>query len=125
MNNIKSAKIINISDINEEHITLLIDGFVVECFVNSCPYAIQTGETYDIELSLDLLDTYTIKKAPDTNALIEKKPEGYSYILSGTLRNDVFESFTAFFDEDVHYDHPDLNDHFICLEVNRINVSFV
>lgn len=125
MSNTKSAKVINISNLNEEHVTLLIDGFVVECFANSCPYAIQTEETYNVELSLDLLDAYTVKKAPDTNILIEKKPEGYSYVLSGTLRNDIFYSFIEFYDEDVHYDHPDMNDHFISLDVNRINVNFI
>lgn len=125
MNNIKTAKILHISDTNEEHVTLLINNHIVDCFVNSCPYEIEIGKTYSVELTINLSDSYQIKKISHPDVLIEKGAKGYAYFLNGMLRNGVFESFTDFHDEDVHYDHPELNDQFIRLEVDRIDANFL
>ena len=125
MNNIKSAKLLNISEINEEHITLLMGEHTIECFLNSCPYKIEIGNTYNIELTINLSDSYQIKKVSNTGVSIEKIARGYAYFLYGTLKNDLIETFTDLYDEDVHYDHPELNDQFIKLEVDRIDVNFL
>lgn len=125
MTNIKIAKVLHISNANEEHVTLLIDGHTIDCFANSCPYAIEIGKTYNIELTIDLSDLYQIKKVSHTDHLIEKNGQGYGYFLCGPLRNDVFESFTDLDNDDIHYDYPELNEHFIKIEANRINANFL
>jgi hypothetical protein len=124
MNNIKTAKVLHIIDTNEEHVTLLINEHLIDCFTNSCPYEIEAGETYNIELTMNLSDSYQIKTTSCTDVLIEKIG-GYSYFLYGTLRSGVFETFTDLYDEDVHYDYPEFNGHFIKLEVDRIDVNFL
>ncbi|MGF6487362.1 hypothetical protein [Pseudomonas frederiksbergensis] len=124
MNNEKIAKVLHISDTNEEHVTLLINEHIIDCFANSCPYEIEVGKTYNIELTMNLSDSYQIKKISCADALIEKIG-GYAYFLCGTLRSGVFESFTDLHDEDVHYDYPEFNDQLIKLEVDRIDVNFL
>lgn len=125
MNNIKKTQVLAISLLNEEHITLLIDGYTIECFVNSCPYSLKIGNTYDVELTINLLDSYEIERSAPTNIWLEKTIKGYGYILYGTLENDIFHTFMDFNDEDIHYEHPELNDQFIKLEANRIDVNFL
>lgn len=125
MTNVKSAKVLHISATNEEHVTLLIDGHTVECFTNSCLYEIEIGSTYEIELTIYLFDSYKIERTPPTDVFLEKTAKGYGYFLYGVLRNDVFSSFTDLHDEDIHYDYPELNDHFIKLEVHRIDANFL
>ncbi|WP_219096360.1 hypothetical protein [Pseudomonas sp. UMAB-40] len=125
MNDIKTIKILHVSETNEEDVTLLIDGHTVECFINSCPHKIEIGKIYQAELTLNLPDSYQIAKTPNNTALIEKKAKGYAYFLCGTLKNEIFESFTDFHDEDIHYEHPELNDTFLKLEVDRIDVNFL
>lgn len=125
MNDIKTVKVLHLSDTNEEDITLLIDGHTVECFINSCPNKIEIGKSYQVELTLNLPDSYQIEKATHDTPLIAKTTKGYAYLLCGTLKNDIFESFTDFQDEDIHYDHPELNDQLIRLQVDRIDVNFL
>lgn len=120
-----SAKLIRINENDENHATLLINGLYIECLVNSCPYEIEIEKTYLVELTLFLSDSYMISRAKQTDLPVEKSSKGYTYILCGTLRNGVFESFTNFDDQDIHYDHPDLNDQYVKLEVDRIDVNFV
>jgi len=125
MDNAIPAKLLKINEDDENDATLLINGLSIECFVNSCPYAIEIGKTYLIELTLYLSDTYMLSRAKNTDPIVEKSSKGYSYFLCGTLKNSVFESFTNFDDQDIHYDHPDLNDQYVKLEVDRIDVNFV
>lgn len=66
-----------------------------------------------------------ISSAKSTDPMVEKASKAYTYFLCGTLKNSVFESFTNFDDQDIHYDHPDLNDHYVKLEVTRIDVNFL
>lgn len=119
------AKLLKINEDNEEYVTLLINELPIQCFVNSCPYEIEIGKTYSVELTLYLSDSYTICRAKSTDPIAEKSSRGYTYFLCGKLRNDVFESFTNFYDQDIHYDNPDLNDQHVKLEVSRIDVNFV
>jgi len=125
MNNSISAKLLKINEYDEDHATLLINGLYIECLVNSCPYEIEIEKTYLVELTLFLSDTYLISRAKNTDPIVEKSSKGYTYFLCGTLKNSVFESFTNFDDQDIHYDHPDLNDQYVKLEVDRIDVNFV
>ena len=124
MNNIKKAKLIKLNKTIEEEVTLLIDGEIIECFASFCPYDLDVGKTYDVELSLNLPQSYEIKETERTDVHVIKKGRGFSYYLYGILDNEIFRTFTPLFDENLHYEHPDLNNHFICLEVERIDASF-
>lgn len=123
-NNVKQAQVIAINELVEEEVSLLIDKTILTCFVSDCRYEIEVGKTYNVELTLNLSEHYEVHKAPTTHILTEKVDNGFSYMLYGTLNNDTFQTFTLLNDEGIHYDHPDLNDSFIRLTVDRIDVAF-
>ena len=97
---------------------------MIECFASFCPYNLEVGEIYEVELSLNLSQAYKIKKTEPTEVHAIKKGRGFAYYLYGNLKDEKFQTFTTLFDENVHYEHPDLNNHFIYLEVERIDASF-
>lgn len=123
-NNVKQAQVIAINELVEEEVSLLIDKTILTCFVSDCRYEIEVGKTYDVELTLNLSEHYEAHKTPTTQILTEKVGNGFSYTLYGTLKNGAFQTFTLLSDEGIHYDHPDLNDSFIKLTVDRIDVAF-
>jgi hypothetical protein len=120
-----SVELIEIHSESEGHVTLLVNGYVVECFLNSCPYSIEPGKKYNVEFSMDVLEDIKVEKTNRTRVLIEKIPKGYNYYLYGILNDGIFETFTDLDDEDIHYEFPELNHCFIRLEVNRIDVNFL
>ncbi|WP_242176615.1 MULTISPECIES: hypothetical protein [unclassified Pseudomonas] len=121
---LKKAQVVAINELVEDEILLLIDKTVVACFISYCPYKIETGKTYDIELTLNLSEDYEAKKSSSTHVLAERTGDGFSYVLYGTLNNGTFQTFTLFSDEGISYDHPDLHDSFIKLTVERIDAAF-
>ena len=123
-NNYKKAKILKLNDNIDEDVTLLIEGIVINCFISYCPYEIQVGDTYDVELMMNLADDLKVERVELRKILIERLGHGYSYLLYGNLHNDILLSFTALNAEGIHYDHPECNGQFIKLEVERIDVSF-
>ena len=124
-NNHKKARVLALNEHVEEDVTLLIEGTVINCFISYCLNEIEVGKSYDVELTLNIPDDYQIQKVEPRKTLAEKAGRGYSYFLYGELRNDLFFTFTSLKVEGVHYDHPDCNDHFIKLEVERIDVAFL
>jgi hypothetical protein len=109
----------------EEDVTLLIDGTTINCFTSYSPKKIKIGQTYDVEITLNISENYEIQKVAPQKQLIESTDRTYAYFFYGELRNDSFYTFTLLNDEGVHYDHPDCNDHFIKLEVERVDVAFL
>lgn len=118
------AQVVATNNHIEEDVTLLIEGTTVKCFISYCPYELEVGKTYDVELTLNLSDNYEIERTETIQTLAEHTNRGYSYILYGDLRNDILMTFTSINVEGIHYDHPECNDHFIKLKVERIDASF-
>ncbi|MBK3445128.1 hypothetical protein [Pseudomonas lactis] len=118
------AQVLALNEHIEEDITLLIEGTIINCFISYCPYDIEIGKTYNVELTMNLSDDYEIEKVEPRAPLIEKISPGYAYLLYGNLCDTQFHSFASLNDEDIHYDHPEYNEHFIKLKVDRIDVSF-
>lgn len=118
------AQVVATNNHIEEDVTLLIEGTTVKCFISYCPYELEVGKTYDVELTLNLSDNYEIERTETIQTLAEHTNRGYSYILYGDLRNDILMTFTSIDVEGIHYDHPECNDHFIKLKVERIDASF-
>jgi hypothetical protein len=122
--NYKKARIVAINEHVEEDVTLLIEGTIVNCFISYCPYEIEVGKSYDVELTIKLSDDYEIERTEPNELHVEKIDHGYSYFFYGELHNENFLTFTSLHDEDIHYDHPECNEHFIKLRVERLDVSF-
>lgn len=56
--------------------------------------------------------------------LIEMTEDGFSCALYGFLDGSVFRSFVDFTEQDIHYDYPELNERFVKVNVDRIDVAF-
>ncbi|HWH85231.1 MAG TPA: hypothetical protein VNV36_00480 [Pseudomonas sp.] len=50
--------------------------------------------------------------------------DGFSCEVHGRLEGDTFKSFVEFADQDIHFDFPQLNEQFVKITAERIDVSF-
>ncbi|RON58914.1 hypothetical protein [Pseudomonas frederiksbergensis] len=117
--------VLAVSLIVEEEVVLLVNGVEVKCFTSCCPEKIQVGRSYEaaFEIALPNDDFITVaEKRPDS--LIEVIGDGFSCFLYGYLDGSVFRSFVDFMDQEIHYDYPALNEEFVKVRVDRIDVSF-
>ncbi|WP_458375089.1 hypothetical protein [Pseudomonas pergaminensis] len=64
--NIKKFKVVAISELIEEEVTLLIDQATVTCFADYYPCKINVGSFYEVELTLSLAEHYNIQKTYST-----------------------------------------------------------
>ncbi|PIB39793.1 hypothetical protein AOA57_30845 [Pseudomonas sp. 2588-5] len=123
-NNYKRVRVVALNDQIQEDITLLIEGTIINCFISYCPYQIEVGKFYDVELTINIPEDYVLERAEPSSVLAEKIDPGYSYILYGELCDERLLTFTSLSDEGIHYDHPELNGSFVKLTVERIDASF-
>lgn len=117
--------VLAVSLIVEEEVLLLVNGVKVKCFANCCPEKIKVGESYEVKFEIVLPDDDVItvaEKRPDS--LIEVIDDGFSCFLYGYLDGSVFRSFVDFMDQEIHYDYPALNEEFVRVRVDRIDVAF-
>lgn len=124
VNNYKKVCVLALNNQIQEDTTLLIEGTIINCFISCCPYQIEVGKFYEVELTLNIADDYVIERVESSGVLAEKIGPGYSYILYGELCDDKLLTFTSLSDEGIHYDHPELNGSFVKLTVERIDASF-
>jgi hypothetical protein len=119
-----NALILALGESIEEDVTLLIGDCKIDCFISYCPEKIDIGRSYAVEITMIISEPYEIEQIESPRYSAEKIGEGYSYFLYGYLKDDTFKTFTTLNDEDIHYDHPELNEKFVKLRVDRIDVSF-
>ena len=122
----KCAAVVLAVDPNvEEEVLLLVNGIKVKCFASYCPAKIEVGESYEVEFEIVLPDDDFIAVAEKrADSLIEVIGDGFSCFLYGYLDGSVFRSFVDFIDQEIHYDYPALNEKFVKIRVDRIDVAF-
>nr|WP_218627737.1 hypothetical protein [Pseudomonas sp. dw_612] len=109
----------------EEEVILLVSGVEVACFASYCPEKIEVGESYKVEFEIVFSDNNFIAVAEKrAGSLIEVIDDGFSCFLYGYLDGSVFRSFVDFTDLDIHYGYPALNEQFVKVRVDRIDVAF-
>lgn len=119
------AIVLAIGPVVEGELLLLVKGLEIKCFASYCPSKIEVGATYEVEFELVLSDNDVVTAAEEPlTTLIEMMGNGFSCALYGYLDGSVFRSFVYFSDQEIHYDHPDLNRRFVKIQVDRIDVSF-
>ncbi|UZE12472.1 hypothetical protein [Pseudomonas sp. B21-053] len=109
----------------EEEVLLLVNGVKVRCFANCCPEKIEVGGSYEVEFEIVLPDNNFIAVAEKrADSLIEVISDSFSCFLYGYLDDSIFRSFVDFTDQEIHYDYPALNEQFVKIRVDRIDVAF-
>ncbi|KDD69931.1 hypothetical protein V466_06280 [Pseudomonas mandelii PD30] len=120
-----SAVVLAVDKIVEEEILLLVSGVKVKCFASYCPRKIEVGETYEVEFEIVLPEgDFVLAAEAPVETLIEMTGDGFSCALYGFLDGSVFRSFVDFTEQDIHYDYPELNERFVKVNVDRIDVAF-
>lgn len=124
MNKKHDAVVLEIDGVVEEAVLLLVNGVVVRCFASYCPFKIEVGMRYEVEFELVLPDNAAVLESQDKCPKVTMIDNGFSCVLVGFLDGAVIRSFVDFSDEEIHYEHPQLNDKFIEVRVDRIDVAF-
>ncbi|MCU0122104.1 hypothetical protein N8H74_27950 [Pseudomonas sp. B2M1-30] len=120
-----SATLIEIDSLVDELVVLLISGIKVRCFTSYCPHQIEVGKTYKVELEIVLPDAGYAEISNDERIGIDPIGEGFSCAIYGYLNGDNLQSFVDFPEQEIHYDYPSLNERYVKVIADRINVSFV
>ena len=109
----------------EEELLLLVNGVEVMCFAGYCPERIFEGQSYTVEFDIDLPDADYAVATEIKTTLYEIVGDGFSCMLYGYMDGSIFQSFIEFNDQEIYFDYPELNDKFVKIEVDRINVAFL
>ncbi|HEF4761751.1 TPA: hypothetical protein SAN82_004209 [Pseudomonas putida] len=124
MTNKYEAVVIDIDEVVEDAIVLLVGGVTVKCFASYCPLDISVGERYEVEFEMVLPDGDCVAASQEADVGVEMVDLGFSCVISGFLDGDIFRSFVDFTDQGIHYEYPQLNEKYVKVTVNRIDVSF-
>jgi hypothetical protein len=119
-----SALVMEIDEIVEEAVVLLVNGVIVQCFINYCPFKIEVGKTYEVEFEMVLPDSVGMEVSQDEYVGVEMEDDSFSCVVAGYLDGAVLRSFIDFDAQGIHYDYPFFNQKFIKINVIRIDVAF-
>jgi hypothetical protein len=123
---IYEAKVLRLDDDIEEQVRLLIGVTELTCFASVCPYPIEEGASYPVELCLTVFDDYAITEQPEDSAeSIVRVDDGFAHVVQGVLRNGCLESSgLSFKDEVLASDFGYLDGMVVSLKVDRIDAEF-
>ena len=123
MTNKNLATVIRKDDVVEELVVLLINNIHVRCFLSYCPHPIEVGADYEVELEIVLPDGEYAEEAEENRVGVKMIGEGFSCVLNGYLNDGTFSSFVDFHEQEIHFDYPNLNNKYIKVRADRIDVS--
>lgn len=111
----------------EEEVILLINGMEFTCFIVACPWPIEVGKFYKVELSLFVLNDFKIVEVDsEVEQSIAKKGDGFAHILIGNLNGNALNVGGVTFEGDMlQSEFGYLDGKKISCEVDRINVEFI
>jgi hypothetical protein len=66
-----SALVMEIDEVVEEAVVLLVNGVIVQCFINFCPFKIGIGKTYEVDFELVLPDNISMEVSQDEYVGVE------------------------------------------------------
>lgn len=120
-----TALVKKIDDDIEEEVTLSINGFDVICFAGVCPYEIYEGKKYPVYFEMVFFDDYSVQESSKKISNLERIGNGFSYWIVGKLKGDTIDSSIQFKDEILLSDYGYLNDKYIRIKADRIDVEFL
>lgn len=123
------AKVINISTIIEEEVTIEINGIQIIAFINECPFELIVGEVYQIVLDVTILDEFIIKQVNLEEYKIHQENNSFAYTLQGKLDFDegTLEVGGINFEIDKEFlmDYGYLHEQYVQIKVDRLTVEFL
>ncbi|MDR9838484.1 hypothetical protein [Herbaspirillum huttiense] len=122
-----SAQIKYLGDDIEEEVLLRIHDLEITCFVTLCPFRIETGKSYMVELEAQVFDDYFVREiSEDCSPGIVRVGSGFTCIIWGRLIDGCLNvGDVIFYDDVLLAEFGQLNGKMVEWEVDRIDVNFV
>lgn len=118
------VKVVHIDQDVEEEVVVDIDGHLLTCFANVCPYAIAVGQSYPATLSLWAADGVVLREAGHETPGIFRMGDGFRHKVVGSLRGTVLDAGVCFDDEMYAREFQWLDGHLVAADVDRIEIAF-
>ncbi|MEC4723583.1 hypothetical protein RY831_31075 [Noviherbaspirillum sp. CPCC 100848] len=121
------AQIKRLSDDVEEEVVLRINGLEVTCFATVCPYKIEEGASYQVELTAQVFNEYLVSELDeDASASIVQIGGSFSHVITGRLSGNRLEAGAIVFEDDVLLsDFGYLEGKMIAWKIDRIDAEFL
>jgi hypothetical protein len=122
---IYSAKIENTGKDVEEEVSVLVEGVQLTCFASCCPYEIEIGKVYQVDLIPMVFDDYIVQEVDDLNTSIQRIGDTYSYLVIGKLLDGKLSCGSiSFFDEEFLSRFGFLDGKMVSWVIDRLDISF-
>lgn len=123
---IYKAKVLRLDAVVEEAVLIQIAGREIECFASFCPYRIEEGQIYPVQLELAVFNKYCIVECKENSPDFFPVGQGFSYLVSGTLKGGILKVGTlSFFDEFLRSNYGYLDGKMVTMSVDRIDLEFL
>lgn len=120
-----NAKLVKISELDEQEVVLKVNNEEITCCAVACPYPIKIGSYYPVELEVQFTEIPAVQEANRKEYKIQKVGRGYQYRLQGKLQDNFLNlgSFSLKIDELEQF--RQFNGKFIELTVHGIWAAFL
>lgn len=124
---IYEALVLRVDEDIEEEVMLRIGGIELACFASVCPYNIEVGLSYPVELHPVVFDNYSVNELPDgTPPSIDRVGTGFAYLITGKLSSGCLEAGGLVIEDEVlERDFSYLEGKMIAMKIDRMDVEFL
>lgn len=124
---IYQAQVVKLNEDIEEEVVLQINDVRLNCFASVCPYAIEEGKSYPVQLELVVLDDYEMNESPSgAGSAFVRVAKSFAYLVRGRLNGMSLEADGLVFEDSVlQTDFGYLNGKMVTMRVDRIGVEFL
>jgi hypothetical protein len=122
------AELAGLNDNVEEEVVLRIGSHVITGFAVVCPYRVEVGRSYPVEISLWAADGLELVEAGSLEAhpQLSRKGETYGYTVVGRLEGGILDAGGLLFEEpEFEVDYAYLSGLVVRVEADRIHVEFL
>jgi hypothetical protein len=109
---------------NEETVDVAFENFELTCFINSCPFQLETGGNYPAELSLTTLDDFIFDEIEGDPKSYFRKLDGYRYEICGKVKDGSIYIENLGLESDFLRESPYLDGQAIRCIADRISIDF-
>ncbi|WP_232520379.1 hypothetical protein [Ralstonia solanacearum] len=121
------AKIERLSGDVEEEVVLRINGVELICFAAVCPYKIEEGASYQVELTEQVFNEYQVGELDEeASPSIAQIGDSFSHVIAGRLGGNRLDAGGIVFEDDVLLsDFGYLEGKMIAWKIDRIDFEFL
>jgi hypothetical protein len=120
------AQIKRLSD-DVEEVVLRINGVELTCFTTACPYKIEEGVSYQVELTAQVFNEYLVSEiAEEASPSIVQIGDSFFHVITGRLSGNRLNASGIVFEDDVLlHDFGYFEGKMIAWKVDRIDAEFL